>query len=265
MRNFFNSHWKVIVAILLAIVLATLTVETRSGTLPLPERLQAHVGALDPASLRSAARHVESSLRRHGYAPEVRRSAGAVHSIEVARANLPPGARPSHTFIVGAHLDGDDRHGVAAVLELAGALEDLRPSPGTEIRFVFFVGEARAASAGQLALLQRRGSGNFMAYIGREGSSQRIGQTLAAFRSDQMLTRQGLAAPAHVMGVTLAGRRGATNEAPAIVITDTGFLRYPYFRAGAGQDEDRADYDAMARVVEGLARTLKALAGPVEA
>lgn len=27
MRNFFNSHWKVIVAILLAIVLATLTID----------------------------------------------------------------------------------------------------------------------------------------------------------------------------------------------------------------------------------------------
>ena len=70
MRNFFNSHWKVILAILLAIVLAILTVDSTSGEPPLAARLQGHVQALAPDGPRSL-RHVDTTLRRHGYAPRL--------------------------------------------------------------------------------------------------------------------------------------------------------------------------------------------------
>ena len=50
MRNFFNSHWKAILAILLAIVLAMLTVDTKSGVPPLAARLQMHTQALASAA-----------------------------------------------------------------------------------------------------------------------------------------------------------------------------------------------------------------------
>lgn len=267
MRNFFNSHWKVIVAILIAIVLAMLTVETKGSASLLPSRLQAHAHALSPESRRSPERHVEASLMRYGYALQPQRTDGKDHtrrSIEASIANLAPGMRPSRTFIVGAHLRDDGNAGAAAVLELARAIKDLRPALGTEIRFVFFMENDRPASIDELAVPRRSDGGNFVAYIGSRASSQRVSQALASFRSDRMLVRQGLATPAHVMGVTTSHAAQGGDDGPALVITDAGFLRYPYFRAGAGH-EDRTDYAAMARVVSGLAGTLKALAGPVEA
>ena len=55
------------------------------------------------------------------------------------------------------------------------------------------------------------------------------------------------------------------------MITDAGFLRFPYFHAEAppgrsqAQAQDRNDYDGLARIVGGLSRTLAALAGAAEA
>lgn len=260
MRNFLNSHWKVILAILLAIVLATLTLETRSA-LPLTARLQLHVEALAPAAQSSpqsspqsshhALRHVRASLEHagytlrrhgheHGYPPE--------RMVHVAHANLAPGAAPERLFIVGARLGPDGNPGAAALLELARTVRHLRLARGTEIRFVFF-------EDGALSL--RSDSANFMAFIGSRASMVPVRHALAAFRSDPVMAREGLATPAHVMGVTSYGAQGR-----ALVITDTGFLRFPYFRTK--EEPEAIDYEAMAHIVDGLARTLGALAGAVE-
>jgi hypothetical protein len=284
MRNFFNSHWKVILAILLAIVLAMVTMDTNSSVPPLAARLQAHTQALAsvapgaPNGTRHGAlRHVETSLRRYGYSPRVRQGGDAAHpgrGIEVTVSRLAPGERPSRTFIVGAHLGhaaAAGSAGAAAVLELARAAKALRPAYGTEIRFVFFVNDEPSASAERRAIAGRRDGGNFMAFIGTRESSAQVRQALAALRSDPMLVRQGLAAPAHVMGLTLSGHGSGPSDGPALVITDAGFLRFPYFNAEApigqaqGQAQDRNDYDGMARIVGGLSRTLAALAGAAEA
>lgn len=47
MRNFFSSHWKAILAILLATMLATLTFDTSPREPPLAARRQAQVGAVE--------------------------------------------------------------------------------------------------------------------------------------------------------------------------------------------------------------------------
>jgi len=274
MRNFFNSHWKVILAILLAIVLAMLTMDTSSSVPPLAARLQAHTQALAsvaPGARHDALRHVDTSLRRYGYSTHVRQGGDAAHpgrSIEVTVSRLAPGERPSRTFIVGAHFGHDaaaGSAGTAAVLELARAARTLHPAYGTEIRFVFFVNDEPSASAERRAIASRDG-GNFMAFIGTRESSAQVRQALAALRSDPMLAHQGLAAPAHVMGLTLSGHGSGPKDGPALVITDAGFLRFPYFHAEAppGQAQDRNDYDGMARIVGGLSRTMAALAGAVE-
>ena len=283
MRNFFNSHWKVILAILLAIVLAMVTMDTSSSVPPLAARLQAHTQALAAVApgtphytRQGALRHVDTSLRRYGYSPRVRQGGDAAHpgrSIEVTVSRLAPGERPSRTFIVGAHLGHDaaaGAAGAAAVLELARAARALHPAYGTEIRFVFFVNDDPSAGVERRAIAGRRDGGNFMAFIGTRESSALVRQALAALRSDPMLAHQGLAAPAHVMGLTLSGHGSGPKDGPALVITDTGFLRFPYFHAKAppgqvqGQEQDRNDYDGMARIVSGLSRTLEALAGAVE-
>lgn len=272
MRNFFNSHWKVILAILVAIVLATLTVDSTSGAPPLAARLQTHAQALASGTPQDRLRHVEASLRHDGYSLSSERLADAANprrSIEASVSAPAPGVQPSRIFIVGAQLGPDGIAGAAAVLELAHAIKHLRPAYGTEIRFVFFMSDEQSGTADRTAIAGRRDGGNFMAFVGTRESSQRVRQALAALRSDPMHSRHGLAAPAHVMGLTFSGH-GSQGNGPALVITDTGLLRFPYFRMqalpGSAREivQDSNDYESMGRIVSGLARTLGA-PGQVEA
>lgn len=316
MRNF-RSHWKIIIAIVLAIVLATLTMETDSAP-PEPglsARLRAHVQAIateehDTATagqLEQAARHIETSLLGYGYALRRRQyetGGQKVRNIEVSVSNTVPGTRPERIFIVGAHYDcargasgaNDKGSGTAAVLEMARLLKTMRPSRGTEVKFVFFVNEeppwfrgdemgsmqhAREPKAAALILetvgwyshkpgsqklppgLQKQypGTGNFIAFVGSLESSALVRQALAAFRAQSDFPAEGLAAPAHVMGVTLSDHSAHDRHGhPALMITDTAFLRYPYYHT-AGDTPDKPDYASMARVVKGLARTIDSLAG----
>jgi len=277
MRHFFRSHWKVILAMLLAIVLATLTVETRSDATPLAARLQAHARALAPSAPSSPMQYVDTSLRRYGYvlnrqridAGSGRGSGGhAAHSIEATLASVTQGAIPERTFVFGARVGPGGDVGAAAVLELARAVKDLRPAPGTEIRFVFFMGSAESGA-------EETGAGNFIAFIGTPDGAQRVRQAFAALRSDPQLMRHGLATSAHVMGLTLS-RSGNSDDdgSPAtttLLITGSDFLGYPYFyTAPLNADEtDEAqqpgEFDGLARVVAGLTRTLTAMAGVVQA
>jgi hypothetical protein len=103
-------------------------------------------------------------------------------------------------------------------------------------------------------------SGNFIAFAGTRAASALVRQALAAFRSDADSEAEGLASPSYVEGVTLSDHASGNRAGdPALMITDTAFLRYPYFHT---QDsDDKLDYEGMARVVKGLARTIGALAG----
>ncbi|WP_267877554.1 M28 family peptidase [Massilia sp. IC2-477] len=324
MRKFARSHWKVIIAILLAIALATLTLETDSAPATSPElstRLRAHVQAIaskehntaTPRELEQAARHIETTLESYGYRPrkqEYQADGQKVRNIEVSVSNTVAGAKPERIFIVGAHYDSargapganDNGSGTAAVLELARLLKTMQPSRGTEVKFVFFVNEeppyfmgeemgsmqhARELRqsgqnvAGALILetigwysqeknsqklppgleKQYPSTGNFIAFVGTLESSALVRQALAAFRAQSDFPAEGLAAPAHVMGVTLSDHSSYNRHGyPALMITDTAFLRYPYYHT-AEDTPDKLDYGSMARVVKGLARTIDSLAG----
>jgi hypothetical protein len=299
MRTFLRAHWKAIVAIILLVLLATVTVNPRAmPATPTPAaHLRTHVAALTAgaagASADDAGAYIEHVLGINGYA--VRRwtervpdGAGrhALRRLEAVLANVAPGARALRTFIVGAHVDGagttspadaeENASGTAAVLELARLLRHLRPGPGTEIRFVFFL-DPRAAPAvdgpaDALPLMPGGGagnrSGNFIAYVGTLASSRQVQDALAAFQGVASLPPRGLAAPAYMQGVTLADRaawqqRGGAG--PALVFTDTAFTRFPYRHAdGADSGPDAPSeervYAGMARVVGALARTLTVLA-----
>jgi hypothetical protein len=274
MRHFFRSHWKVILAILLAIVLATLTVETESDTTPLAARLQAHARALAPGAPSSPMQYVDTSLRRYGYVLNRQRIDGgsskgsgghAAHSIEATLASVAPGARPERTFVIGARVGPGGDVGAAAVLELARAVKDLRPAPGTEIRFVFFM-EAGESGA------EETGAGNFIAFTGTPDGAQHVRQAFAALRSDPQLMHHGLATSAHVMGLTLSSQGSDGSPATTtLLITGSDFLGYPYFYTAPSpaDDTDEAQqpgaFDGLARVVAGLTRTLSAMAGVVQA
>ncbi|MEW6020906.1 MAG: M28 family peptidase [Pseudomonadota bacterium] len=104
-------------------------------------------------------------------------------------------------------------------------------------------------------------TGNFIAFVGTIESSALVRQALAAFQAASDFPAQGLAAPAHTMGVTLSDHSSYNRHGyPALMITDTAFMRYPYYHT-AQDTPDKLDYDSMARVVEGLAKTIAALAG----
>jgi hypothetical protein len=256
MRTFLREHWKALVAIVALMALALLSV--RPGpVVPEPSlaaRLHRHVAAIAPARPDNAARYIAEVLKAEGYV--VRRQASraggqAAGSIEVSLARLAPHARPTRTFIVGARYDavpGANENGsaAAAVLELARLLKNMRPSQGTEVKFVFFADETPPRSG-------RPGSGSFIAFVGTLASSRLVQDALSAFRPVSDFPAHGLAAPAYMRGLTLSGN-------PAIMITDTGFMRYPYYKTTDKDAQDQFDYDGSARVVQGLARTIVALA-----
>jgi len=273
MRHFFRSHWKVILAILLAIVLATLTVETQSDATPLAARLQVHARALAPGAPSSPMQYVDTSLRRYGYVlhrQRIDRDSDSInhatHSIEATLASVAPGAKPERTFVIGARVGPGGDVGAAAVLELARAVKDLRPAPGTEIRFVFFMGTAESGA-------EDTGAGNFIAFIGTPDGAQRVRHAFAALRSDPQLMHHGLATSAHVMGLTLSSHHDAdgSRATTTLLITGSDFLGYPYFYTAPSPagDTDEAqqpgEFDGLARIVAGLTRTLSAMAGVVQA
>ena len=219
--------------------------------------------------------YVDTSLRRYGYvlnrqwinSGSGRGSGGhPAHSIEATLASVAPGAKPERTFVIGARVGPGGDVGAAAVLELARAVKDLRPAPGTEIRFVFFM-EAVESGGDETS------AGNFIAFIGTPDGAQRVRQAFAALRSDPQLMHHGLATSAHVMGLTLS-RHGDGDGSPAtttLLITDGDFLGYPYFYTASlpADETDEAqqpgEFDGLARVVAGLTRTLTAIAGVVQA
>jgi hypothetical protein len=200
----------------------------------------------------------------------------------------------------GSPAASDNGSGAAAVLEMARLLRKMQPARGTEIKFVFFVHEAPPWFVGDQdgtrhALAPRReghklaaariretagrpapardstqspalagpypDSGSFIAFAGTRASSAPVRQALAAFRGGPEVPAEGLAAPAYVEGVTLLDQSKYTRRLgyPALIITDTAFLRYPYYHTA--DNDEKLDYEGMARVVKGLARTIGALAG----
>jgi hypothetical protein len=251
MRHFFHAYWKVIVALILLIVAAALFMrpEPASAAPGLAERLRGHVEAIAPdedGARAHAMVYIETALARAGYTP-LRRDYTAgerrIANIEASVGQVERGKRPERVFVVGASGMGS---GTAAVLELARLLATVRPGAGTEVRFVFFTHPDAPADR------------NFIAFAGSTASSNLVREALAVLRLAPEVPEHGLAALAHTIGVTLSDR--AADGYPALMITDTAFLRYPYHLTQQGIANE-PDYESMARVVNGLAQTIAALAG----
>lgn len=104
--------------------------------------------------------------------------------------------------------------------------------------------------------------GNFIAFVGTLESSELIRKTLAAFKATSPFPAEGLAAPSYVEGVTWSDHASYNRHGyPALMITDTAFLRYPYYHT-AQDTPDKLDYDSMARVIDGLARVIEGMVSP---
>lgn len=103
-------------------------------------------------------------------------------------------------------------------------------------------------------------TGNFLAFVGITESSALVRRTLAAFRATGAFPAEGLAAPGAVQGVTLSDHTSYNAFGyPALMITDTAFLRYPHYHS-AQDTPDKVDYASVARIVTGLAQVIETMA-----
>jgi len=103
--------------------------------------------------------------------------------------------------------------------------------------------------------------GDFIAFVSNLRSRGALRRAVSAFRAQCDFPCQALAAPTIVPGVGWSDQLSFWHEGyRALMVTDTAFYRYPHYHS-ARDTPEKLDYAAMARVVEGLARTLAVLAG----
>ena len=102
--------------------------------------------------------------------------------------------------------------------------------------------------------------GDFIGFVSNLKSRGLLHQAISAFRAHTRFPTQGAAAPAWVPGVWWSDHWSFWKEGyPAIMISDTAPYRNPFYHTP--QDTpDRLDYDRTARVVDGLAHVVRAIA-----
>ncbi|MGH8710006.1 MAG: M20/M25/M40 family metallo-hydrolase [Burkholderiales bacterium] len=105
--------------------------------------------------------------------------------------------------------------------------------------------------------------GNFIGFVSNLSSRHVLHETAAAFREHSDFPAEHLASPAFVPGVAWSDHLSFWRAGyPAVMVTDTAFYRYPHYHR-ASDTPDKIRYAEMARVVQGLAKAIAALAGDV--
>jgi hypothetical protein len=102
--------------------------------------------------------------------------------------------------------------------------------------------------------------GDFIGFVSNLKSRPLLRRAIGAFRAYATIATQGAAAPAWVPGVWWSDHWSFWREGyPAIMISDTAPYRNPFYHTP--QDTaDTLDYERTARVVDGLAHVVRALA-----
>ena len=103
--------------------------------------------------------------------------------------------------------------------------------------------------------------GNFIGFVSNIRSRHALHETAAAFRKHSDFPAEHLASPSFVPGVAWSDHLSFWRAGyPAVMVTDTAFYRYPHYHR-ASDTPDKIRYAEMARVVQGLAKAIAALAG----
>ena len=103
--------------------------------------------------------------------------------------------------------------------------------------------------------------GNFVAFVSNLNSRKELRQLVDAFRARSDFPAESLATFEFVPGVAWSDQLSFWRQGyPAVMVTDTAFHRYAYYHTALDTPE-KLNYEAMARVVEGLQRAFEALAG----
>jgi len=103
-------------------------------------------------------------------------------------------------------------------------------------------------------------TGNFISLVGNVASAGLVREALGSFRRHAQFPSEGGAFPSVVPGVGWSDHSSFWDFGyPAVMITDTAPFRYPHYHH-ATDTPDKIDYDALARVVDGLMGVLADIA-----
>ena len=102
-------------------------------------------------------------------------------------------------------------------------------------------------------------TGNFIGFVGNLSSRELVRHAVGTFRRRAAFPSEGVAAPGWVTGVGWSDHASFWEEGyAAIMVTDTALFRYEHYHAST-DTPDKLDYEALTRVVEGLAHVVREL------
>ncbi len=105
-------------------------------------------------------------------------------------------------------------------------------------------------------------TGNFVAFVSNLASWRLLRRCLHHFRRLSEFPAQGVAAPGSLTGIGWSDHASFWDQGyRALMITDTAPFRYPHYHRPS-DTPDKLDYDAFARVVDGLISIVKSLSLP---
>jgi Zn-dependent M28 family amino/carboxypeptidase len=103
--------------------------------------------------------------------------------------------------------------------------------------------------------------GNFIAFVGNVSSRSLVRRCVRTFRAHAAFPSEGAALPSFLPGVGWSDHESFwENDYPAVMVTDTAPFRYPHYHR-SGDTPDKIDYERCARVVAGVERVVRELAG----
>ena len=101
---------------------------------------------------------------------------------------------------------------------------------------------------------------DFIAFVSNLRSRRQLRRAVAAFRSHSDFPIEHVAALSIIPGIGFSDQLSFWRQGyRALMVTDTAFYRYPYYHT-PWDVPDELDYEAFARVTEGLCGTIVALA-----
>lgn len=152
------------------------------------------------------------------------------------------GEMGSRVYARAARQRGDDIR-VMLSLEMLGCYSDAAGSQAYPPLFGLFYPEA----------------GNFIAFVSNLRSRRALREVVSAFKGVSDFPAEKLASPGIVPGVSWSDQLSFWREGySAVMVTDTAFYRYRHYHQTT-DTPDRIDFMRMAKVVDGLAKTVASL------
>lgn len=102
---------------------------------------------------------------------------------------------------------------------------------------------------------------DFVAFVAMPGSRGLLHRALAAFREETAIATVGGVAPDLIPGIGWSDHWAFAREGfEALMLTDTALFRYPHYHQPT-DTPDKVDYVKLARITNGIAHTVRVLAG----